>query len=167
MLHRPRLSRSGSTLIITVILLAVLAVLAAGAVRLSMGERTNASAKGTRDRMFACANAARIAVWSELAKYGQGYFGRADLPTTISLPDGTDLAAPAHYSADMNETMQVKDVVLKNPMGCPKTAVKGDLTNTFRSIRSDCNSDAYTIVARCTDRSGNELEIEFVTALAL
>jgi type II secretory pathway pseudopilin PulG len=167
MLDRPRLPRRGSTLIIVVILLAVLAVLAVGAVRLSMGERSNASAKGTRDRMYACANAARVAVWSELAKYGQGYFASTDLPSSIALPDGTTLTAPAHYSVDMNATMQVKDVVVKNPIGCPKTSARGDLTNTFRSVRSDCNSDAYSIVARCTDGKGNELEVEFVTALAL
>lgn len=164
---RLKLHGRGSTLIITIILLAVLAVLAAAAIRLSMGERINASAKGSRDRMYACANAARVAVWSELGKYGQGYFGSTDLPTSIALPDGTTLAAPAHYSQDMTETMQVKDVVLKNQMGCPQSASKGDLTNAFRSIRGTCNSDAYTVVARCTDRSGTELEIEFVTALAL
>jgi type II secretory pathway pseudopilin PulG len=154
-------------LIITVILLAVLAAIGAAAISLSARERINASAKGKRDRMAACAQAARLAVWSELAKYGRGYFESANAPSTITLPDGTNLTAPAHYAEDMTSSMHVRDVVVKNAVGCGAGGARADLTNTFHAIRTDCNSDAYQVVARCTDASGNELEIEFTTGLAL
>lgn len=167
MLQRLPTYRRGSTLIITVILLAVLCVIGAAAISLSARERINASAKGKRDRMAACAQAARLAVWSELAKYGRGYFDSTNAVSSIALPDGTTLAAPAHYAQDMTSSMKVKDVVIKNPVGCGAGGARADLTNTFHAVRTDCNSDAYVVVARCTDSSGNELEIEFVTGLAL
>ncbi len=157
--------RRGSTLIITVILLAVLAVVGAAAISLSARERINSASVSKRDRLAACAQAARLAVWAELAKYGGGYFDSTNAVSGITLPDGTKLAAPAHYSQDM--TMKVKDVVIKNPVGCGAGGARADLTNTFHAVRTDCNSDAYVVVARCTDGSDKEFEIEFVTGLAL
>jgi len=167
MSRRPHSTQRGSTLILTVILLAVLCVIGAAAISLSARERINASAKGKRDRMAACAQAARMAVWSELAKYGRGYFDSTNAPNAIALTDGTTLTAPAHYSVDMTSSLQVKDLVVKNAVGCGGGATRNDLTNVFHSVRTDCNNNAYLVVARCTDGSGNELEIEFTTGLAL
>src|SRR5512144_1685410 len=98
---RPRSRPAGSTLVITMILLTVLTVIGVAAVSLGSQERINASGKGKRDALYACANAARIQIWAELAKYGRGYFDSANAPSELTLPDGTTLTAPAHYSAAM------------------------------------------------------------------
>ncbi len=92
---RPR----GSTLLLVVILLGVLAVIGVAAVSLGSQERTNASAKGKRDAVAACANAARMALWAELARYGSAYLTSSNPVGEIVLPDGTTLAAPAHYAS--------------------------------------------------------------------
>ncbi len=157
----------GSTLIITVILLAVLAVLGVAAVSLGSQERINASAKGKRDALYACANAARMQIWAELAKFGRGYFDSTSAPSTLSLPDGTTLTAPAHYSAHMTSGMTVTGIVLRNTVQTASAATAIDLTNTFNFMQNLNHATAYTVVARCTDRMGRELEIEFVTSLVL
>ncbi len=165
--HRPIRSRHGSTLILTVILLAVLCVIGAAAISLSARERIGASAKGKRDRMAACAAAARLAIWAELAKYGGGYLDSSYDPNNVTLADGTKLDAPAHYSVDMTPGLKVKDLVVKSPVGCSVARSMEDLSNrTGRSFRG-CPENVYAVVARCTDSSGNELEIEFTTGLAL
>jgi predicted membrane-bound mannosyltransferase len=162
----PRTSRHhGSTLIIVVILLAVLAAIGAAAVSLSARERINASAKGSRDRMVACAHAARLAIWAEIAKAGSGYYQSTGAPTSINLPDGSTITAPAHYAVDMTGSMTVKDVVLKNSIGSSAGATYQDHTNAFKGVKDIQGSAAYTAVARCTDASGNELEVEFITGL--
>ena len=42
-----------------------------------------------------------------------------------------------------------------------------DLTNTFHFMQNLNHATAYSVVARCKDSSGRELEIEFVTSLVL
>src|SRR5512135_3340887 len=137
MSQRPFSPQRGSTLILTVILLAVLCVIGAAAISLSARERISASAKGKRDRMAACAQAARLAVWSELAKYGRGYFdSTTNGPSNITLTDGTVLTAPAHYAVHMTAGLKVKDLVVKNPVGCGAGGARADLTNTFHAVRT-------------------------------
>ncbi len=41
-----------------------------------------------------------------------------------------------------------------------------DLTNQFVQ-QGPLSSKAYTVIATCTDATGNELEVEFITGLAL
>src|SRR5689334_9704737 len=90
-------SASGSTMILVVVLLMVLGIIGVAAVSLGSQERANASSKTQRDRLYACATAARMQVWAELAKYGRGYFDSTNNPDSVTLPDGTVLTAPSHY----------------------------------------------------------------------
>lgn len=156
----------GSTLILTVILLAVLAILGAAAVSLGSQERQNASAKGRRDALQACAAAARMQIWAELAKHGRGYLESTQTAGQITLPDGTKLIAPAHYGQDPGAVV-VEDVVLKNSVRTASAPAAVDLTNTFGFMQGLNTATAYTVVARCRDKRGGELEVEFVTSLVL
>lgn len=164
-MRRPRLHR-GSTLILTVVLLAVLAVIGAAAISLGSQERVNASAKGKRDQIFACANAARMTVWSEVSRYGRGYLDSANVPGELVLSDGTRLKAPAHYD-DSSNGMTVEQLALKNTVATASAGMAVDLTNTFHFMQNLTHGTAYTVVARCRDASGRELEVEFVTSLIL
>ncbi len=162
----------GSTLLLAVVLLAVLSIIGVAAVSLGSQERQNASAKGKRDALFACAAAARVKIWAELAKYGRGYLESTNTPEQIQLADGTLLAAPAHYSPTA-DGVTVKDLVVKYSVKMAGATAAVDLTNRMESLQILNEASAYRIVARCTvpssspDTPPRELEIEFVMSLAL
>lgn len=166
-MHTARSSTSpsrGSTLLLVIVLMAVLTVIGMAAVSLSSQERGNASAKGRRDAIVACATAAQAEIWAEIIKYGPRYFS-GDLPVVhVTLPDGTDLAI-AHYGQDPDGTLLVNKVV--TPVACASDATTTaedqvfDLTN--RDGRLPLTGHCYRIVARCTDRAGRQLEVEVVT----
>lgn len=159
-------SPRGSSLILAVVLMAVLAVIGVAAVSLGSQERQNAAAKGKRDALIACAAAARIKIWSELAKYGRGYLDSTNPPPDFQLPDGTRVSAPAHYSP-LAAGVQVKDLVVRHTVKMAGAGAAVDLTNRMESLQILNEATAYQVVARCTDPHGRELEIEFVTSLAL
>ena len=160
---RPR----GSTLLLVVILLGVLAVIGVAAVSLGSQERTNASAKGKRDAVAACANAARMALWAELARYGSAYLTSSNPVGEIVLPDGTTLAAPAHYASAGSDALPVVKIVRTHRVVRSAAAKTADLTNRMEAAQSQLGGTAYTVVARCRDAKGREDEIEFTTVLAL
>jgi Tfp pilus assembly protein PilX len=170
LLNRPHATARGSALVLVMVLLAVLAIIGAASVSLGSRERINSSAKGTRDRMAACANAARLMVWAELAKFGSAHLRAALTESRVTLSNGTTLSAPAHYAAEANDPLQVielrrfvvplqgaaagaADVVGLTNSVIPGTAVGGNATT------------AYAFVARCRDRDGRETEVEFSTGL--
>ena len=165
-LSRPLPRRaSGSTLILTVILLMVLAVIGVAAVSLGSQERINASGKTQRDQLYACAAAARMQIWAELARYGRGYLESGNVAGSVTLPDGTVLTAPSHYDSDPDVT--VSSVVLKNTVTTASTPTATDLTNSFNFMQGLNTATGYTVVAKCKDRRGRPLEVEFVTAIIL
>jgi hypothetical protein len=121
--------------------------------------------------MAACANAARLVVWAELAKFGSAHLRAALTESRVTLSNGTSLSAPAHYAADAaNDPLQVielrrfvvplqgaaagaADAIGITNSVIPGTAVGGNATT------------AYAFVARCRDRDGRETEVEFSTGL--
>jgi hypothetical protein len=152
----------GSTLLLVVILLAVLAAIGAAAVTLSSRDRVNASAKSRRDLIAACASAAQVKIWAELARYGPRWLG-SDIPITeLTLPDGTRLG-PLHYDQEASGVV-AKDVVVGLAAEFGDEAVV-DLTN--RSTALIGAGRAYRCVARCVVPGGTlfapnrELEVEF------
>lgn len=156
---RPR--THGSALLLVVILLGVLAAIGAAAVSLSSRDRINASAKSHRDLMTACASAAQLKVWAELARYGPKWFGSDARTTEFSLPDGTRLA-PLHYG--QTTATLVKDVVVsfKDPVA---DEMVRDLTNRSQPLLAQ--GAAQRCVARCTVPGGmfqpdRVLEVEFM-----
>jgi hypothetical protein len=151
------------------VLLAVLAVIGVAAVSLGSRERINASAKGTRDRMAACANAARLVIWAELAKYGSAHLRTAMDEARLTLGDGTILAAPSHYAADATDATQVISLRrFTSPLatGAAAAADVVALTNTVTpNTPLGAGTTVYAFVARCRDWDGREVEVEFTTGL--
>ena len=154
-----------------VVLLAVLAVIGAAAVNLGGQERINASAKGYRDRMTACANAARLLIWAELAKYGSANLQGAMSESRVTLQDGTILGAPAHYADSAN--LQTLIDLRRNPTplqandagAASLTALTTVILKPEAAGVGSASTTAYTFVARCRDRAGRETEVEFTTGL--
>jgi len=157
----------GSTLLLTVVLLAVLAVIGVAAVRLGAQERTNAAAKETRDELVACANAARLQLWAEISRHGSEYVQTNDIAGEIVLPDGTTLRAPAKPSSEGKDARPVYELVELTPMITAKASGMGNMTNRMADPRSLSNSMGYRMLARCKDPRGRELYVEFTTKFAL
>jgi hypothetical protein len=161
-------SPRGSALVLAMVLLAVLSLIGVAAVSLASQERANAGAKTQRDLQIACANAARMVVYAELARYGSGYLASTDQLPSVTLSDGTVLSQ-AHY--DTPAGLQVKEVVPERVLPVtsdPKSAGTADLTNAFEAIGQDSPTVlGYEVVAKCQDAKGRELEVEFVVAYSL
>jgi hypothetical protein len=152
---RPLRSARGSTFLLVIILVGVLAVIGVAAVTLSSQDRTNASVKSRRDSLAACASAAQAALWAELLKYGPRYLGSEKPSGTITLPDGTVLAM-GHY--DQTTTVVSQTV---RPVSCDSGQAEEfvDLTNRDSVLR--LGGHCYQVAAHCRDITGRDLEIEF------
>lgn len=164
---RPKAKHRGSTLILVVVLLAVLSVIGVAAVSLGSQERVNAAAKGRRDALAACASAARMALWAELARHGAAYLTSSTPVGEIQLADGTRLAAPAHYTSAGTDTYPVVQIVKTHRIVRSLAAKTVDLTNRMDAPQSQLGGTAYTVVARCRDARNREQEVEFTTVIAL
>jgi hypothetical protein len=152
----------GSSLLLVMILLGVLAAVGAAAVTLSSRDRINAAAKGRRDLVAACASAAQAQIWAELARFGPRWLGSDNPITELRLADGTRLG-PLHY--DQNPTGVVaKDVVVAIAAEYGDEAVV-DLSNRSTSLIGA--GKTYRCVARCVAPGGGnspdrQLEVEFL-----
>lgn len=146
----------GSTLLLAMILLGVLAVIGVAAVALSSQERTNASLKTSRDRLAACATAAQAAIWSEFLTYGPNYLASGRQVPEIQLGDGTRLRAGHYRDANMVVISTAARVV-----GCkdPQSETYVDLTN--RDSYFEQSGRCLVFNARCVDANDRELEVEF------
>jgi hypothetical protein len=161
-LRNPRLQR-GSALLMVTVLLGVLAVIGVAAVTLGSQERTNAGAKGKRDTMAACADAARMLIWAEVAKYSTARLRSPLTEARVTLGSGTTLSAPAHYASSAG--LQVVDLSyfnVKDPVGGDMTI---DCTNSYCGDVGLGGKITYAFVARCRDARGRETEVEFDTML--
>jgi Tfp pilus assembly protein PilX len=167
MQFRPKAKHRGSTLILVVVLLAVLSVIGVAAVSLGSQERVNAAAKGRRDALAACASAARMALWAELARHGAAYLTSSTPVGEIELADGTKLAAPAHYTSADTDDLPVVEIVRTHRIVRSLAAKTVDLTNRMDAPQSQLGGTAYTVVARCKDAKEREQEVEFTTVIAL
>jgi hypothetical protein len=151
------------------ILLAILAVIGVAAVRLGSQERVNASAKGKRDMLVACANAARIALWTDLTRNGTGFLKSSSPPSTITLPDGTTLTAPAAPSGSPKDGLPMAELVEVTPMHTIELAATRSFTNTIMSgdFQGNAGGNGFKVVARCRDPKGRELLVELALKFAL
>lgn len=164
---RTRTPPRGSTLLLVIILLAILAFVGVAAVRLGSQERVNAAAKGKRDYLVACANAARIQLWTELTRSGSKYLQSTSVPATLTLDDGTELSAPSAPSGSPKDGLPVVDLVQLVPMVSTAAGGSRDATNTILGSRQRGASGGVRMVARCRDPMGRELLVEFTTRFAL
>lgn len=150
----------GSSLVLAMILLAVLAVIGVAAVRLGSVERVNASAKGKRDFLVACAHAARLTLWTAITREGTGYLESTTTPPmTITLPDGTELTAPAAPTGSSKDGLPVADLVSFVQIHSAEATAQRDITNAMVGSRIPANS-GYLVLTRCRDTKGRELLVE-------
>src|SRR5574341_1771399 len=172
--RRTRSGRSrGSALVLVTVLLAALAIIGVAAVSLGSRARINASAKGRRDRMAACANAARLMIWAELSRFGRANLAPPTGTNTASLdesrmtlPDGTMLSLAAHYASDPALQQNVSVLAISTPMA-GTTANPGILTNTLTDGGSLASAQTFPFVVRCRDADGREIEVELSVSLIL
>jgi hypothetical protein len=161
--RRPR----GAALPLALILLAVLTAIAVAAVSLSSQERVNAASYSRIDFVTECATAAQAKVWSELASLGTPYLGQQIAITEVRLPDGSVLAAPAHY--DTKPGTYVSDVIIageaNSGLGQGSDLRERDVTNTTY-VRQDTGR-ALRVMARCYDHRGRMLELELSLKFAM
>lgn len=158
----------GSTLLLAMILLAVLSIIGVAAVTIAGQDRSNVGAIGIHDKSVACANAAQMVIYSELAKFGLAYItGSTPIPT-VTLPDGTTLSQ-AHYDTAAGVTVQSITPARTVPIATsPNSAGTSDLTNTFTVNGSAGQTvTGYQVVALCTDAHGRKQEVEFVVTFPL
>jgi hypothetical protein len=150
-----------------VILLAVLAVIGVAAARLGSQERVNASAKGRRDQMVACARAAAVQLWTEISRAGPDFLRSTGTPVGLVLPDGTTLNAPGAPTDSSEAGLPVADLVKQESMFTAQGAKAVDITNSMADPRKVSNTLGNRILAVCRDAKGRELAYEFTIKFAL
>lgn len=150
----------GSVLLLAIILLLILTVLGVGVVRMSSKERTGALTKSKYDRLVACAHAAQAKIWAEVAMYGPGYLTGTQAVTAITLPDGSSLAAPAHYDTPVDGSVAVKDVTLVIADGASGSSLPAASDRSNAGGATVPTGQANRVVARCTDAFGRTFEVE-------
>lgn len=160
----PRRIARGSALVVSIILIGVLTVIGVAAVSLSTQERANAAAQSRVDAVYACANAAISKLWSEIAVKGTGFAGSTATVTSIRLPDGTVLTAPAHYDTFAAGSASVGSGV-RSTLSYGSQQKESNLSNTMRETVPV--GQAQILNAHCKDPSGRELEVEVVFRFAL
>jgi hypothetical protein len=163
--RRPR----GSALLFVIILLAVMSLIGGASVLLSSRERQNAGAKTAVSTSIACAHAAQAKLWAELAKFGFGNLASSMTVTDVRvLPDGTQLAVPAHYRDLDPAAPPMAAEILEH-------AQAAGAANGGAGERNAANSDqdatqmgqTLTVTARCTTPGGRDMEVEIGVRFAL
>jgi hypothetical protein len=157
----------GYILLLAMVLLAILTALGVAAVRVSASDREGAGNKSRYDRLVACARAAQAKIWAEVAAYGTGYLVGSAPVTAILLPDGTQLAAPAHYDTATDGTVVVKDVTIAiaGGAGGAQLPVVQEMGNSGGSTIG--SNQVLRVVARCRDSGNRTYEIELGVRFAL
>jgi hypothetical protein len=163
---RTPLPRRGTALLVALILLAVLTVIGTAAVTLSSRERESASAKARVSFATACAHAAQGRIWAELAKFGLGSLTTGLVATEMTLPGGTKLAVPAHYTP-VDGSAGTTAVILGRTAGSSGGTMKGEQDESNMDADSNQLGQTFTVTARCTAPSGREMELEIGMRFAL
>lgn len=162
--QKRRIAR-GSALAVSVILVGVLTVIGVAAVSLSTQERAAAAASGRIDAIYQCANAAIAKLWSEIAVQGTGLSGSSATISSITLPDGTKLTAPAHYDTLSGGTAPTIGSAIRSSRTTGAQQKEANLSNTMRPTVQI--GQAQVMNAHCKDANGRELEVEIVFKFAL
>jgi hypothetical protein len=155
--------KRGSTLLTTMILLTVLTVAAIAAISLTARERDNAAAQSRYQRLVECASAAQAMIWAQLARYGTSYIGSTLPVGVITLPDGTQLAAPVHYGQDPSATFASVSYSAEGGGGGQGRA---DVDCSNRLCGQQGGGNPVVIVARCQDASSQQRQYEVELSFA-
>ena len=160
----PRDTQRGSTLLLTMILLLVLTAAGVAAISITGRERENASIQARYQKLVECGSAAQAVIWAQLARYGTNYIGSGMPVGTLTLPGGTQLAAPIHYGQDPSTTFANVSYTVQSGGGGQGTA---DVDCTNRLCGQTGGGNPVLIVARCTDSHNRQYEVELSFAFAL
>jgi hypothetical protein len=158
----------GSALLFVVILLAVMSLIAGSSILLSSRERRNAGVKTAVSTSIACAHAAQAKLWAELAKYGFGNLASAMTVTDVrELPDGTQLAVPAHYR-ELDGSGGTTATILNHQQATAAASAGGGERNAANSDQDSSQmGQTLTVTARCTTPGGRDMEVEIGVRFAL
>lgn len=157
---RPR----GSSLLMVVIILGVLALLAAAALQIAEAQSVTVNKQISYERLLSCAEAAQKKLWAEYAQYGATLTNV--FPTVV--PGTNTLLQIGHYEANPGAAVSVvfDDKTFK-PLD-PNVASGGlremDQTNTFRS---GLLGQPYQVFAHCVDDRGRQYEVELLVRFGL
>lgn len=161
----PRPVPRGSALPLALILLGVVTAIAVAAVSLSTQERANAASYSRVDAALACANAAVGTLWAELGVYGTTIAASSAVITTLTLPDGTKLQAPAHYDTAAGATIASVSSTFSSPGAAAASQPARSMEN--QSVATILPGQTYSFTAHCVDTNGRELEVEVGLKFAL
>lgn len=168
-LRRPTRAIRGSALLLVMILLLVMSLVAASAVTLSSQERIAAAAQTSYDALVECATAAQARLWAAAAQSGASYYAEPSatmVVTSIRLADGRELMAPAHI--DATGEVHPSEGIVSAPTGSPNgLPLDDDTTNTILGGQGRRTRLGTWVVARCTDSSGRQHEVEFAFRFSL
>jgi hypothetical protein len=152
--RRPRPRERGNTLLLSMIVMAALALLASGAIVLSGAELRGANAKRDADSLAACARGGRELLMSQFKLSGS-----APTAMTIKLPGtGEQLTvATAHYDTP-DLTSPALTMTLRPASQAGTGTGPEDIAN---KIIGGAASQPATFVIVCEDRQKRRFELEF------
>lgn len=156
----------GSALLAVFIVLLVLLLLGAAALKLTMKEAESVHRGVDTNVLTACAQAAEEKIWAEYALYNGNV--PAVKPTVIPGPGNGVRLSLAHFDADPSPIATVSfDDKTFRPLD--RNAMSGglgdmDQTNTFRS---EFGGQPYLVVAHCTDERNRQYEIELLVRFGI
>lgn len=156
---RPRVARQrGSALVLVTIILGVLALLAAAALKLAQQDSVSVNQRINRETLTACADAAQRKLMAEIALRG----GATGTAQAVVVPGANTKLVVGHYDSDAT----IADVQLDEnfvPLGAAAASGgfdENDATNTMRM--GGMFGQNYLTVAHCTDSRGRQYEVEVV-----
>ena len=152
-------------MLVSLVLLLVLTSIGVAAVYLSSRERENAASVNKLEFLQACATAAQAKIWAEMSQYGLAYLGSAVQVSTMTLPDGTQFIAPAHYETPGGPLPLVKDVTFKVETGAGGVMNERDCTNGGCGVLPLGQTEYMTVL--CVDRFNRAHEVELAVKFAM
>ncbi len=154
-------SQQGSGLILSIIVVAVITVVAVGVIRFSARELSGSWAGRRQDAIVACAEAGRQLLLSQFRAFG---ISPTQLtPVNVALdPAGSTRVLGGHVDANI-------DQVLPLPTGAfgPNPFSMTDRSNSILGTGGGGGGTGYRVMVHCQDRgdgtptSGRQLEVEF------
>lgn len=152
-------TRRGNALMMTLIGLAVLMLMVAGAITFTGANREAAASKARADELQACANTARKLLLGKLRTFG---VPATDLSLDTTLPNEAATAQQAQVRTGHFGATAVEPTIVKldaTAMGASRYQVR-DVANTLSS--TTLGGEYYRVVVSCrSPTSGAESELEF------
>jgi type II secretory pathway pseudopilin PulG len=156
--HHPRVARKrGSALVLVMIILGVLALLAAAALKLAQQDSVNVNQRISRETLTACAEAAQRKLMAEIALRG----GATGQVQAVVVPGANTQLVVGHYDSEAVVNVDLdKNFLPLGPAAASGGFDENDATNTMRM--GGMFGQQYFTVAHCTDARGRQYEVEVI-----